>query len=501
MIARGGEGRGEPFEQAGPVMADIARLAVHQATAHDMAAEMLADGLMAEADAQQRPVLIRARCNQIERDARLVGCFGSGRDQVGLRARRHGLSDAHRIVADNLHFGAQFHQIMDEVPGEAIVIVDDQNHGRALAQMGCAGKALNRLQRAPLTQPMTYQDRPAHFSRIRRWLHSDAPPPASAPLSWQERLFREVGAFLFDNGLDPTPDNYDLAFQFRAAQNQALVNAIRTEMQNTGALSRDAADRIFAENAGPVSAEALARMAADIESQMDGLSGIARKSGDDAAEFRTALESDPGDVSKVVELTRAMISRTRNAEAELRKSTRELQGLRAHLAEAQHFADVDPLTELANRRAFKRDLEKAIVECRAKGQPLSLAFCDIDHFKRLNDLHGHETGDRVLRFVAQLMAKQFARKGTVGRFGGEEFVVMFPAIDPETARLAVDKCRAALADLPLYAASSGDRIGAVTFTAGVSLLQDDEGMAELLRRADETLYKGKAEGRNRVLIG
>jgi diguanylate cyclase len=119
----------------------------------------------------------------------------------------------------------------------------------------------------------------------------------------------------------------------------------------------------------------------------------------------------------------------------------------------------------------------------------------------LNDLHGHETGDRVLRFVAQLMAKHFARKGTVGRFGGEEFVVMFPGLDPETARAAVEKCRAALADLPLYAASTGDRIGAVTFTAGVALLQDGEGMAELLRRADETLYKGKAAGRNRVLVG
>jgi diguanylate cyclase len=348
---------------------------------------------------------------------------------------------------------------------------------------------------------MTHQDRPAHFARIRRWLHSDAPPAESAPLSWQERLFREVGAFLFDNALDPTPDNYDLAFQFRAAQNHALVNAIRTELERAGSLSVDAADRIFGESAGPVSADALARMAADIEVQMNGLSGIARKSGDDAAAFRTALEADSGDVAKVVELTRAMISRTRTAEAELRKSTRELQGLRAHLAEAQHFADVDPLTELANRRAFKRDLERAIVECRENGKPLSLAFCDIDHFKRLNDLHGHETGDRVLRFVAQLMAKQFARKGTVGRFGGEEFVVMFPGLDTETAHAAVDKCRAALADLPLYAASTGDRIGAVTFTAGVALLEDCEGMAELLRRADETLYRGKAEGRNRVLVG
>ena len=347
---------------------------------------------------------------------------------------------------------------------------------------------------------MTYQDHPATFQRLQRWLHKEPPPTHPAPLSWQERLYHDIGVFLVDHRLEPTPDNYDLAFQYRAANNAALVKAIRDEIETLGLLTADAADRIFAQSGGPITPDALAKMAEDIETQMDGLTGIARKSGAEAAEFRTALEADPGDVAKVVDLTRAMITRTRNAEAQLRTATKELQGLRAHLAEAQHFADVDPLTELANRRAFKRHLEKAIVAAHENATPLSLAFIDLDHFKRLNDRHGHETGDRVLRFVAQLMTKHFARSGVVGRFGGEEFVVMFPGFTPEKACAAVDKCRAALVELPLYAATSGDRIGAVSFTAGVSQLQHGEGMAELLRRADETLYRGKAEGRNRVLI-
>jgi diguanylate cyclase len=348
---------------------------------------------------------------------------------------------------------------------------------------------------------MTYQDRPAHFARIRRWFGNDTRTAHATPLSWQERVFQDIGGFLADNHLDPTPDHYDLAFQYRAAANARLVSAIQAEIEASGQLSADAADRIFAESAGPITPDALAKMAEDIESQMDGLSGIARQSGADAAEFRTALETDPGDVAKVVDLTRGMIARTRNAEAQLRNATKELQGLRAHLAEAQHFADVDPLTELANRRAFKRHLEKAIAQAQKEATPLSLAFIDLDHFKRLNDRHGHETGDRVLRFVAQLMNKHFAKSGLVGRFGGEEFVVMFPGLAPEAVRAAVDKCRAVLCDLPLYAASTGDRIGAVSFTAGVTMLIAGEGMTELLRRADETLYRGKSEGRNRVLIG
>lgn len=347
---------------------------------------------------------------------------------------------------------------------------------------------------------------PSHpvSNRIKRWLGRDDRPSSPVPETWQQRVFTEVGAFLSANHLDPTPDNYDLGFQYRAAHNAALVSAIRAEIDRKGVLTVDAADRIFEANAGPVSADALAKFAAAIGTHAEGLSSIAKQSDRDAAAFRIALEANAAsgapDAVAVLDLTLAMVARTRAAEAGLRKSTRELAGLRKHLAEAQHFADFDPLTELANRRAFKRDLEREIGDCRARGIDLSLAFCDIDHFKRINDLHGHETGDRVLRFVAQLMAKQFARKGMVGRFGGEEFVVMFPGIDSQAAASAVDQCRADLAAMPLYAATTGDRIGSVSFTAGVVELQAEETMADLLRRADELLYRGKAAGRNRVLL-
>jgi len=350
---------------------------------------------------------------------------------------------------------------------------------------------------------MSYLDQPSHFGikrRLRRLLGEDPVVSEEPVLGWQERLFRDVGAFIFDHGLYPSPDNYDLAWQFHTAANARLVAAVRDEIGRCGSLSADAADRILADNASPISPDSLARMAGEIEDQVKGLSGVVRQSGADAAEFRSALEEAPDDVAKVLELTRAMVARTRSAEAQLRSSMKELEGLRAHLAEAQHFADVDPLTELANRRAFKRQLETAIAAAHADGQPLALAFVDIDHFKRLNDRHGHDTGDRVLRFIAQLMTRHFARRGLVGRFGGEEFVVMFPGLDAEAARQEVDDCRAALAKLPLYSGATGDRLGAVSFTAGVAALQAGEDMPSLLRRADETLYRGKNEGRNRVLV-
>ena len=357
---------------------------------------------------------------------------------------------------------------------------------------------------------MAYLDPRSRFNipkQVRRWFDSGGEPVTE---SWQQQVFADVGQFLFDHRLDPTPDNYDLAFQYRAAANARLVAAIRAEIDAQGLVSSDAAERIFTQACGPSAPDALSAIARQIETQAQGLTTIARQSKHDARNFQTALMASRsvGTTDDVLELTAKMVARTREAELRLRSTESELGTLRSTLAEAQRVADVDPLTELPNRRAFKRDLEGAIAKAVAARTPLSLAFCDIDHFKRVNDAHGHETGDRVLRYIASLLAKAFAddgarngaRNGCVGRFGGEEFVIMIAsALGP--ARDAVDACRAKLGERHLYAATDGASIGAITFSAGVTTLGRGDGTTELLRRADEALYRAKNDGRDRVVVG
>ncbi len=350
---------------------------------------------------------------------------------------------------------------------------------------------------------MAYLDPRSRFTiatRVRR-LFGDPDTDATSP-TWQERVYRDVGKFLSEHRLDPTPDNYDLAFQYRAAFNTRLVSAIREAIDVAGTLTAEAAERIFAEVAAPLGADSLTAFAQAIETQAHGLTRIADQSGRDASAFRTAIaaKSAEDDPAAILELTTAMVARTRAAEAQLRRAQNELTGLRSTLVEAQRIADVDPLTELPNRRAFKRDLDAAIATAKAGGSPLAVAFCDIDHFKRVNDAHGHETGDRVLRFIAAMLAKAFAHGGSVGRFGGEEFVVMIPAALGR-ARDAVDACRADLAARHLYAATDGASIGTVTFSAGVTALTSGDGTADLLRRADDALYRAKHDGRDRVVVG
>ena len=359
---------------------------------------------------------------------------------------------------------------------------------------------------------MAYLDSKSHFAlpnRVRTWLRdrNDSPGTTNtghAALSWQQLVYNEVGDFLRANRLDPTPDNYDLAYQFRAAANAQLVAAVHEEIARSGSLDIDSAERIFAESGNTISGNGMADFVRQVEEQAVGLSSIAQQSGRDAVDFRSALEnecSNGSDTASVIKLTKAMVTRTRLAEAQLRDAQKELTGLRTTLIEAQRAADVDPLTELPNRRAFKRGLEKLIETAVTKKTPMSLAFCDIDHFKQFNDKHGHETGDRVLRYVASTLAREFENNALVGRFGGEEFVIALAGSTLADAKHAVDGARARLSERNLLTADNNLELGVVTFSAGVTTLAEGDGSADLLKRADDALYRAKGSGRNCVMIG
>jgi diguanylate cyclase len=172
--------------------------------------------------------------------------------------------------------------------------------------------------------------------------------------------------------------------------------------------------------------------------------------------------------------------------------------LRGSLAEARRLAESDQLTGLANRRAFEGRLRQAVATARDNGKPLSLAFCDIDHFKKINDTHGHDVGDRILKFVAQRLASVSGNNCFVARHGGEEFVMLFEGLSAEEAARMVDDVRADMEDRRLVAKQSGEPIGKVSFSAGVATLADNDNGRGMLRAADQALYKAKREGRNRV---
>ncbi|MDR6992936.1 diguanylate cyclase [Luteimonas sp. 3794] len=176
--------------------------------------------------------------------------------------------------------------------------------------------------------------------------------------------------------------------------------------------------------------------------------------------------------------------------------TLRLGMLRQQRDEMTRLAQTDALTGLPNRRAALAQLGCSIAMARASGAPLTVAFLDLDHFKRINDVHGHDYGDQVLQHVAQALRGAFRTADHVARMGGEEFLVILPGADADDARLRIDTLRALLANTGTALGKPGMQ---VTLSAGISALHADDGGADaLLQRADAAMYAAKHAGRDRT---
>lgn len=173
---------------------------------------------------------------------------------------------------------------------------------------------------------------------------------------------------------------------------------------------------------------------------------------------------------------------------------------RAALAteELRRIATVDELTGLPNRRHLLQRLDEEIARGRRAGHALCLATIDVDHFKRINDAHGHPGGDAVLRVLAGLFSDGIRAGDVIGRIGGEEFALLLPNTDVQEARLVCDRLRGSVAAkrLPL---PDGISV-AVTISTGVAQLATAEAVEALMRRSDDALYLAKSGGRNQVRL-
>ena len=157
----------------------------------------------------------------------------------------------------------------------------------------------------------------------------------------------------------------------------------------------------------------------------------------------------------------------------------------------------DSLTGLLNRIAFDLQTEAEIDRAHRGRTPLALAMLDIDHFKNINDTHGHPVGDRVIKSLAQLLRKRLRKYDVIGRHGGEEFCVLMPDTSPNDAVEVLNGLREQYARLHH---SAGETVFSCTFSAGMAMLDEQVDRSALVAAADEALYEAKRAGRNRVRV-
>ncbi len=182
--------------------------------------------------------------------------------------------------------------------------------------------------------------------------------------------------------------------------------------------------------------------------------------------------------------------------AQLRAGLRRTERQRAFLERVALLgerASTDPLTGLANRRVFDESLEEEVSRSHRHHRPFSLAVLDIDHFKQVNDRHGHQAGDHVLATIAAHLAAPGRPGETVARIGGEEFAILLPEADQDAGTAACERRRMTVASLQFPG------IGRVTISAGVATLGESESASDLVEQADRALYRAKQTGRDRVM--
>lgn len=180
-------------------------------------------------------------------------------------------------------------------------------------------------------------------------------------------------------------------------------------------------------------------------------------------------------------------------------SPAEVTQLLLDLAEMRREAHTDGLTGIANRKAFDESLRDAAMATMEAGECLSILLIDIDHFKQINDTHGHQAGDQVIRTVAKTLKENVKGRDTTARYGGEEFAVILPATTLAAAMRVAENIRISIAELDLTSEIHNEELGKITASIGVATFKMGEPLTRMIERADQALYFAKAGGRNCVM--
>jgi diguanylate cyclase len=310
----------------------------------------------------------------------------------------------------------------------------------------------------------------------------------------------------------PTPLNFELWLHYAGDPESDLGREIQRIIDAGEPFTEAVADALAAEYLPKIKLNEQIRDAGDqLSRELDAVSKAVQAAQKSQASYGETLAdaakglSGAEDTTALGEMVETLSGATRRVQREnkalerrLKDSTSEVTRLREHLEQVRRDATTDALTNLANRKAFDDELDRACAEADESGRPLALAVLDIDHFKGFNDTWGHQTGDQVIRYVASVIGRMGATPRFAARHGGEEFAVIFPGESTETVSAALEEIREEVASRTLKRRSTDEDLGAVTLSAGFAERLKGESAMSLMDRADKALYASKRSGRNRV---
>jgi diguanylate cyclase len=327
-------------------------------------------------------------------------------------------------------------------------------------------------------------------------------------------LARGALAWLDERNVPPTPDNFTLAYAYVEGENTELRRGFDALMAVGSTFDPDTMnaqhERYFG---GEANNELMAEFGEKLSTEVTSVLQLIEKASQDHSAYKQTLSTASGElegnklaqdaikvlVNKMIGATRSMEVRTHELEGKLQTSSQEVAELRVRLEASQRDTIRDHLTGIPNRRAFDIELQSSIEATRETAEPLSLVMFDVDHFKLFNDTWGHQTGDQVLRLVANCIADNARHSDTTTRFGGEEFAVIMPSTALADAAAWAKQICNIVRSKRLIKKSTGGKLGVLTISAGVVKHKPGETETQFVRRADTCLYAAKHAGRDRVV--
>ncbi|MEI7613023.1 MAG: GGDEF domain-containing protein [Betaproteobacteria bacterium] len=310
-----------------------------------------------------------------------------------------------------------------------------------------------------------------------------------------------------------TPLNYAVWYEFTTGINPALTDTLGKILDNGDKLDDAMIEKLYVKYVSECSIDVQRVLRDDIQHLLGKISGFSEETdkqahqfGNSLQEYGNTLKQDLDEsrlsalVSNMAGDTDKMRSSIHVLQSELAASKQQVDKLHRELQSARGEALTDPLTGILNRRGFEFGSKQIFAEQNELDQGACLLMLDIDHFKKVNDIHGHLFGDKVIRAVAETIQSKVRGEDLVARLGGEEFAVILPKTDISGALTVAEHIRKSIERGRIRRLDTKEQIGGITISIGVSAYSAGVNIHNLLDQADKALYVSKNSGRNKTTV-
>jgi len=307
------------------------------------------------------------------------------------------------------------------------------------------------------------------------------------------------------------PLNYALWYEYHLGRSEELVAELDKIESGATEYDPEQAKALFLRHVATPGVEILEKIETEVCRLLADIVQIVIDAGLDLTKYSAVLKSctsrlkSADDIRDIRKLVRSLLTDTQNMSESnrhvggtLKERAAEIDTLRAELDRVRQEAVHDPLTGLSNRRAFDDRLAESLDQTLKELKSICLLMVDVDHFKDINDRHGHQIGDKILQYIASVLKKNFKGKDLVARYGGDEFAVIVENAPSSGVHSVAETVRKVVDESNLKRTDTGEPLGDVTVSIGYECARSGDTPGNILDRADKALYQAKLKGRNRV---